>query len=171
MSIAFDDEIEKLFEEIDIPVHWRALLASCSQVSTEKLSGSSIRELLVPWYWANKGNGVPVCHDPTKWNRVTFPNCEVRLPKQGDKAITIGEAVAPGFTHPWFDEALASKHEASPFRALKLPAYQVGRKRLLLDGNHRTIGSMRSNPRLKLKLVLIKGPVDSRIIRDLAVFS
>ena len=51
-----------------------------------------------------------------------------------------------------------------------LPAYDVARGYLLLDGAHRSIATERAKVEYEIQLAVIHGPIDHRVLTDLIVF-
>lgn len=84
--------------------------------------------------------------------------------------MTIKQAAAPGFHHPWMSEDRVQVHRPIDAVKLKLPAYDVEPGYLLLDGVHRSIATLRAGVEYDIELIVIHGPVDRRILADLAVF-
>jgi hypothetical protein len=171
MAPRFNPELEQLFRgvEKDLPgINWPAIVAVGSSVSSVYLSRTG--PLTLGWAfpaWFTCG-GAPVCHDG---NRLAeYPGMHKRFPEKGDLAVTIDQAAKTNFNHPWKFEDRINRHRPSGRVELQLPAYDVERGYLLLDGNHRSIATLCAGVEYKIELVVIHGPIDRRVLADLAVF-
>jgi hypothetical protein len=78
---------------------------------------------------------------------------------------------AADFHHPWKSEERIEHHRPTgDVVQLLLPAYDVERGYLLLDGAHRSIATLQANIDYCVELAVIHGPIDRRVLSDLAVF-
>ena len=66
------------------------------------------------------------------------------------------------------EERVGAHQPKSPVK-LRLPAYDVERGYLLLDGVHRSIATLRSGVEYDIELAVIHGPIDRHVLADLAV--
>jgi hypothetical protein len=155
MPLELDRELaQKLLRKVDLQMNQDALVAAKAHVSSIKLAPAGNRhdDVLLPWYMRD---GLPVGG----------------LPRHGDRPITLGEASAPGFCHPRLNKEKLEKHwPGGPVR-LSLPAYKVSQGHLLLNGSHRSIGTLRAAVPYDIELEVIQGPIEGTIIADLAVFA
>ena len=169
-----DNEAEELFRAVDNDlggVNWHAIVAANSTVSRVQMSFSDgkFHAVFVPWYTRD---GAPVCHDQRRVGPSWGPKkVHSRFPQKGDLPVTVGQAAAAGFRHPWMSEQRIEAHRPTGKVRLLLPAYDVKRGYLLLDGNHRAIATIRAGVDYDVELVVIHGPIDPRVHRDLVVFA
>jgi hypothetical protein len=164
MAPLFNEELHGLLGTINLHIDWRAI-AGC-HVSRVHLSHSGPLKLgcvLLAWFTRNGG---PVCHDPHRQQ----PGLSPSYPQPGDSPVTVDQAARPNFHHPWMsEERIKVNYPPGPVQ-LTLPAYDVERGYLLLDGAHRSIATVRAGVEYNVELAVIHGPIDQRVLRDLAVF-
>jgi hypothetical protein len=168
MAPLFNPELTNLFGGIrDLVINWLAIAAVGSRVSRKCLSRTEPLNLgcvFVPWFTYD---GAPVCHLK---DRPQYPGQHVRFPQKGDSVVTLDQATKREFRHPWMSEERIKSHEPKGAVQLLLPAYDVERGYLLLDGAHRSIATLRAGVEYDVQLAVIHGPIDRRVLRDLAVF-
>jgi hypothetical protein len=166
MAPQFNPELNELFLAVNMQVNWRAIVTAGSYISRARLSSTGPLTLscaLVPWFIRND---VPVCHDPAR----QYPGLGLLVPERGDSIVTVDGAATPGFRHPWMsEERIRANRPKGPVK-LKLPAYDVERGYLLLDGVHRSIATLRAGIEYEIELAVIRGPIDRHVLPDLAVF-
>lgn len=171
MAPKLDRAVEALFRRVDkdLAVNWHAIIAANSRVSRVSLSSSGKRKLddvFVPWHTSG---GLPVSHGTV--DQAQFPQVHSRYPEKGDTALTVSDAAVVGFSHPWMSEQRLKAHWPTSRVQMVLPAYYVERGYLLLDGNHRSIATLRAQVEYDVELAVVHGPIDPHVLRDLAVFS
>jgi len=166
MSSVFDKDTADLFRKVTVRMDWIALAASNARISRVRLSAQDLDAVLVPWFVLD---GVPVCDQRHKAVPY-FPNVHFRPPMRGDTTVTVGQAAADGFTHPLLDAEDVRRKERLVGDELVLPVYDVRIGYMILDGNHRSIAARRTNRDVAVELVVIRGPIDGRVLPDLAVF-
>jgi hypothetical protein len=147
-------EFADLFCNIsDFRIDWPAIAAARgSRVSPINLSRAgplTLGRAIIAWYTRD---GRPI------W------------PEKGASAVTPYQAAMLDFDH-----LLMSKPKILSYIELgqfdwTLPAYDVGRGYLLLDGAHRSIAALRANAEYNIRLAVIHGPIDHRVLTDLIVF-
>jgi hypothetical protein len=147
-------EFANLFCRIrDFQINWPAIAAAGSRVSSVNLSRTgplTLGSAFVAWYTRNGG--------PIAW------------PERGASAVTPDQAAIPGFCHPRMHQDKIFHHVQQRRFDWTLPAYDVGRGYLLLDGAHRSIAALRANAEYNIRLAIIHGPIDHRVLADLIVF-
>jgi hypothetical protein len=159
--------LKQMVGGIDIDIDARRLAKAGASLSLVRLmpnSSPDLRDLLVPWF---KRDGIPVIHLPERVNRRLYPYTHERKPEYGDHTLSIGEVAAQEHPHPWFKPGSIM---TNPPLTGCYPAYAVGSRYLLLDGNHHCISLVRSNADYAVDLVVIRGPADRLIMADLAAF-
>jgi hypothetical protein len=160
-------ELEEILRDVDIVINVRKLRESQPRLSLLRVTPKTtpdLRSILVPWFI--RGDQ-PVVHRPDVVDRARFPCFHMDLPKQGDRPLTIGEAADHEHIHPWYKpDSIRPNVEPRG----RLPAYQVGDRLLLLDGNHRCISLVRFGIDYAVDLAVISGPIDGQIMADLAAF-
>jgi hypothetical protein len=154
MALSLDPELSDLFGSIsDLTINWSVLEAagfSVSRINLSRTSALNLGGVFVAWY---RRNGEPVL-----W------------PERGVSPVTIGQAAKPNFEHPRiFETKISEKIQAGQFN-WTLPAYDVGRGYLLLDGVHRSIAALRACADYSIQLAVIHGPIDQNVLTDLIVF-
>lgn len=152
--------------QIDIFIDAAELAKANPHLSLQRLTPDtepSLGDVLVPWY---ERAGVPVVHIPARVDRSRIPNVHDRLPSQGDSALSIRD-IAIGRDHPWLD---STRIKMPAVLTGIFPAYRVNKRLLLLDGNHRSISLVRFGVAYAIDLLVIEGPVNRRVMPDLAVF-
>lgn len=170
-----DRALEDLFRIQDVQINWQAIKEAGFRELRVNLSRAGQHQLgSVCLMWFTR-DGQPVCHNRERAQ--SFRGAHLRYPEKGDSAVAIGEAAKPGFRHPWMWENTVQKYQEeikvhgpnNPFR-LTLPAYDVGRRFLLLNGAHRSIATLRAGVDYNIELVVIEGPIHHRALRDLVAF-
>jgi hypothetical protein len=159
--------LQKLICGIGIPIDARKLAESGAHLSLQRVTPDTapdLRGLLLPWYLRD---GLPVVHDLARLDRQRFPNVHPRLPEHGDMVLSIGDAADTDYRHPWYKPD-SVRPDPDPHDCF--PAYRVGDRLLLLDGNHRCISLVRYNVDYAIDLLVISGPINPEIMPDLAVF-
>ena len=167
-----DPELQSLFHIEDVSIDWHAILKAGYSVSRVRLSQAGPHKLgCVFLMWFTR-NGAPVCHLPDRARG--YPEAHVRYPEKGDSPVTVGQAARTDFRHPWMwqqriDERVQEYRLGAPVQ-LRLPAYKVGPGYLLLNGAHRSIAILRASVEYNIELVVINGPIDQGVLRDLVAF-
>src|SRR4029077_16939935 len=119
MASPYNPEFNDLFCIRDLQINWPAIAAAGSCMSLIKLSRSgplTLKSAFVAWH--------------TRYGE------PVLLPERGDTAVTLEQAATPGFTHPRMYEDRISYHIQQGRFDWTLPAYDVQRGYLLLNGAH-----------------------------------
>jgi hypothetical protein len=154
MAPPYDPELTDLFRGIrDLPINWPAIVAASSRVSLINLSRTGSLTpacIFVAWYTRN---GEPVS-----------------LPEKGVLPVTLEQAATSGFSHLRMFENVISRYIQQGRFNWTLPAYDVERGYLLLNGVHRSIATLRANDEYNIRLAVIHGPIDNRVLADLIVF-
>lgn len=165
MAPLFNPELDGLFGQANLSINWRGIVATGCYVSRAYLSRNGafrLEDVFLTWFMRN---GHPVCHIADR----QYPGLPVTWPQQGDTTVTVGQAAADGFHHPWMSEERIRNYRPNGPLRLKLPAYNVERGYLLLDGAHRSIAAVRAGVEYNVELAVIHGPV-SHVFADLVVF-
>jgi hypothetical protein len=161
-------ELDNLLADANLPINRPALIDGGYSISSISLSPAGPLTLesgciFVPWFTRD---GFPVCHVRTNYTGVVIN----RYPENGDSPVTVREAAQQGFRHPWLSEQKIEEHRPDARVEFAVPAYNVRRGYLLLDGNHRSIATVRAGVEYNIELRIIHGPIDRRVLPDLGVF-
>jgi hypothetical protein len=150
MAPQYNQEFTDLFRGIrDLEINWTAIAASGSRVSQINLSRnepSTLGSAFVAWY--------------------TRDGAQVRWPERGASAVTLNQAAVDGFSHPRMSEKKIADYIKQARSDWTLPAYDVERG----YGAHRSVAALRANVEYNIRLAVIHGPIDHRVLRDLIVF-
>jgi hypothetical protein len=154
MAPPYDPLLTSLFGNIrDLQINWPAIAAADSRISLIKLSRTgpvTLGDVFVAWYTRN-GEPIP-------------------LPEGGASPVTVDQAATSGFQHMRMAEGKISEYTRAGKFNWTLPAYDVARGYLLLDGVHRSIAAQRARVEYEIQLAVIHGPIDRRVLADLIVF-
>ena len=173
MSISeiIPSDLQGVFLQITVENNFALLTSENAYIRRLSLtpdSSPNLNDLIIAWY---ELDGVPIFHGCNE-DKSLFPKVHPRWPEYGDRALTIGELVrrmrGDAQIHPFHK---VTSMRTNPPNNETYPAYHVGDgKLLLLDGAHRCMSLARAQYDYHIEFAVIYGPIDHRIIPDLAVF-
>lgn len=134
---------------INMGFGWDFLRPTAPSIRTESIASvEGAKALLCSWY-APRDNG----------------QIDYRVPQA--RHLTIGD-VAGNLGLVGIEDAgkIASIAAASP-QPLEVPAYVIGERFMLLDGNHRTVAAVLAGMPEVITVYAVEGPVDRRALIDL----